>query len=542
MLTRHVCWQPCARPASPPPSTRALLPCRAGRVQEVLSVYAAMQDDECRPSTGTRALLMSTFVRADRCDLALQLFFDARLAGQPVTPDMQRGLICVASKVGRWPLALDLLDDLLATWTDTEERGQRSGELTEGGTPAGESSEERAPGVTSARAAAPDYVPMEDSISASEGAFEARQDQGSAAADLSSSKEVQFLAEAPLQPPVAAPTERPQNSLTAKQLGSAAAAAAGGASLYGKARGTEAESAWGEVLGAPNSSLPFNALISALARAGKWQIALSVFARMKKLGIPPDHFTWSGLASALARAGEFDRAMALFEYMGERERLEPTVVVCNCALLACQRKAKWQRALQLLWRMERMGVQADVRSYSMVIRTCELAGQSEAAMTVYQRMQKTGCKPNTFTLASLIRILGKTKDWQGAVKIFEDARSSGVPLNAHLFNALLEALLHNRQVAAARLYRVQMRRYRVVEDENTRAILKRAEQREVGWDAEWEEEVKEREKEKVREREREERERGEREKADREENEEGELGKDSVTWENEDDVWRLGKL
>ncbi|CAI5487182.1 unnamed protein product [Closterium sp. Naga37s-1] len=82
-----------------------------------------------------------------------------------------------------------------------------------------------------------------------------------------------------------------------------------------------------------------------------------------------------------------------------------------------------------------------------------LPGQSEAALTVYQRMLKAGCKPNTFTLASLIRILGKTKDWQGAVKFFEDARSSSIPLNAHLFNALLDALLHNRQVAAARLYR-----------------------------------------------------------------------------------------
>ncbi|CAI5978287.1 unnamed protein product [Closterium sp. NIES-65] len=454
---------------------------RAGRLQEVLAVYQAMQDDECRPSTGTRALLMSTFVRANRCDLALQLFFDARLAGQPVTPDMHRGLICVASKVGRWPLALDLLDDLLATWTDPGEEEQAglfvsrflhhepslppshfvvhviplSDDLLATWTDAGVAGE-RAAGAAAdgSRAAASADSRMEGIPPVPKKYFEARQDEG---------------------PPAAA----------AASGGGGDAAAPGAGSGRGGPRSSDAGSGerweggstWGEVLGAPNSALPFNALISSLARAGmlphlplylplsrplfltlshlqlphlparpphvlpmsspppfpsyppllpslrsmagQWQIALSVFSQMKKLGIPPDHFTWSGLASALARAGEFDRAMALFEHMGEREGLQPTLVVCNCALLACQHKAKWQRALQLLWRMERMGVQADVRSYSMVIRTCELAGQSEAALTVYQRMLKAGCKPNTFTLASLIRILGKTKDWQGAVKIFE---------------------------------------------------------------------------------------------------------------------------
>ncbi|CAI5977233.1 unnamed protein product [Closterium sp. NIES-65] len=454
---------------------------RAGRLQEVLAVYQAMQDDECRPSTGTRALLMSTFVRANRCDLALQLFFDARLAGQPVGrwplaldllddllatwtdpgEEEQAGLFvsrflhhepslppshfvvhviplsggALAPRfrspgrspchvdgrgVGRWPLALDLLDDLLATWTDAGVAGERAAGAAADGSRAAASADSRMEGIPP--------VPKKY--------FEDRQDEG---------------------PPAAAAASGGGGDAAAPGAGSGG----GGprSSDAGSGERWEGGSTWGEVLGAPNSALPFNALISSLARAGQWQIALSVFSQMKKLGIPPDHFTWSGLASALARAGEFDRAMAFFEHMGEREGLQPTLVVCNCALLACQHKAKWQRALQLLWRMERMGVQADVRSYSMVIRTCELAGQSEAALTVYQRMLKAGCKPNTFTLASLIRILGKTKDWQGAVKIFEDARSSNIPLNAHLFNALLDALLHNRQVAAARLYRVQMRRH-----------------------------------------------------------------------------------
>ncbi|CAI5487180.1 unnamed protein product [Closterium sp. Naga37s-1] len=218
---------------------------RAGRVQEVLAVYQAMQDDECRPSTGTRALLMSTFVRADRCDLALQLFFDARLAGQPVTPDMHRGLICVASKVGRWPLALDLLDDLLATWTDP-------GAAVE---PAAGVAVELAAGVAASATSR-----MESGPPAPDGSFEARQDEGSAAATVATAA-----------------------AIVATAAGDAAGDAAGGgrrrSSDAGSGERWEGGNTWGEVLGAPNSALPFNALISSLARAGKSVLYMSVQVR-----------------------------------------------------------------------------------------------------------------------------------------------------------------------------------------------------------------------------------------------------------------------
>ncbi|CAI5467807.1 unnamed protein product, partial [Closterium sp. Yama58-4] len=452
---------------------------RAGRVQEVLAVYQAMQDDECRPSTGTRALLMSTFVRADRCDLALQLFFDARLAGQPVTPDMHRGLICVASKrffdallagqpvtpdmcrglicvasksqplqlgaaatlrcqaasqpvtpdmhrglicvaskVGCWPLTLDQLDDFLATFDPCW--------------------------LTTSTSPRPPPLPhwhlaldlLDDLLAVSD------------RCGLTTFQQP-FLT-CPCSPYPSPYPSLPGGSLASRSrparrspchvdrpgghgqdegpAAAAAAAAAGGgrprSSDAGSGERWEKGSAWGEVLGAPNSALPFNALISSLARAGQWQLALSVFSQMKTLGIRPDHFTWSGLASALARAGEFDRAMALFEHMGEREGLQPTLVVCNCALLACQHKAKWQRALQLLWRMERMGVQADVRSYSMVIRTCELAGGWLSALS-------HGC--------ALLACQHKAK-WQRALQLLWRMERMGVQADVWSYSMVILCL------------------------------------------------------------------------------------------------------
>lgn len=119
----------------------------------------------------------------------------------------------------------------------------------------------------------------------------------------------------------------------------------------------------------------FNALISSLSRAGMWQEALDIYSDICAFGIKPDQFTWCALASALGRAGEYDQAMALNKDMTEMWGLQPNLEICNAALLACQQKGRWERALQLLWQMESAGISPDVVSFSTAIRACELAGE-----------------------------------------------------------------------------------------------------------------------------------------------------------------------
>ena len=63
------------------------------------------------------------------------------------------------------------------------------------------------------------------------------------------------------------------------------------------------------------------------------------------------------------------------EEMVSRHGLRPNQVVCNCVLLACQRSGRWREAVEQLARMNRMRVQADVRSYASVMVACECAGE-----------------------------------------------------------------------------------------------------------------------------------------------------------------------
>lgn len=264
------------------------------------SLWRSLLFDSLRPSVGTRALLMSTFVQAGRCDLCLELLFDARLAGDYVPPDMMRGAVAAAAKAGRWALALELLEEMLL---EVKAKGTRR--VVE------EEEEDRAASCQSAPQVGSGAVSIQNKHP----------------------NEVVSVTNNPASP-----------------------------------NGDHS----------PDLSIPlitFNAVISSLSKAGQWRLALCLFRCMLSLSVAPDLFTWSALSSALAREGDLEQVQLLGEEMQQQHGLRPSLVVCNCVLLACQRGGRWREAEEQLRRMERMGVRPDVRSYASAIVACEGAGE-----------------------------------------------------------------------------------------------------------------------------------------------------------------------
>eukprot|EP00897_Mesotaenium_endlicherianum_P004749 jgi/Mesen1/4301/ME000022S03586 len=360
-----------------PAYNTVMLSCgRAKQVKEVRTLWADMEAvDELQPNTGTYSLLLSTFVQADDCQLALEVYFRMLSRGLLPSPAMYKGLVCVAAKAGRWPLALDLFAEMLAS----------------GALPA------------------------------------------------------------------------------------------------------DAEGGGG---GRAQSVVVYNALLASVARGGHWEIALGLLDEMRAAGVPPDSFTWSSALTAFGRAGEYERAMAFHEDMlmaapsatrpGDEGGggggaggsvggggVEPTLEVCNAALLACQAKGKWQRGLQIIYDMERRGITPNVVSYSTLVKACEVAREGKPALEVYQRMLRVRCRPNAFTYAALIRTLGKAGEWQRAFEIFEDMRLAGDSPNVHVYNALIFALGHNGQPEMLMGVYKRMRRYGVMPDAVTEHMVRR---------------------------------------------------------------------
>lgn len=152
----------------------------------------------------------------------------------------------------------------------------------------------------------------------------------------------------------------------------------------------------------PNIIL-FNSMINSLGKAGEDELAFRIYHLLTSSGLKPDQYTWSALLSALYRSGRCWDALELFQGIKAKHSSLLNSHLYNIALMSCERLGQWEHALQLLWMMEKSGLQMSVVSYNHVIRACEVATKPKVALKVYQRMTHQRSSPDTFTHLSVIR-------------------------------------------------------------------------------------------------------------------------------------------
>lgn len=147
----------------------------------------------------------------------------------------------------------------------------------------------------------------------------------------------------------------------------------------------------------------FNSVINSLGKAGEDELAFRMYHLLTSSGLEPDQYTWSALLSALYRSGRCWDALELFQGIKSKHPSVLNSHLYNIALMSCERLGQWEHALQLLWVMEKSGLQISAVSYNHVIRACEVACEPKVALKVYRRMTHERCSPDTFTHLSVIR-------------------------------------------------------------------------------------------------------------------------------------------
>ncbi|KAH0450664.1 hypothetical protein IEQ34_021356 [Dendrobium chrysotoxum] len=218
--------------------------------------------------------------------------------------------------------------------------------------------------------------------------------------------------------------------------------------------------------GTKPSVIAYNSVISCLGKAGEDARAFKVYELMKLSGLTPDVYTWSALLSALYMSKRYADALRLFENFRALSVSQSYCQLYNIALMSCQRLGLWERSLQLLWQMEKSGMQMSAISYNHVIRACETARKPEIALQIYQHMIDQKQTPDTFTYLSLIRACIWGSLWTELEKI-----SECIPLDASLYNALVQGFcLRNKFLLAKQMY-TKMRSIGLEPDGKTRAMM-----------------------------------------------------------------------
>ncbi|KAL6867344.1 hypothetical protein ACP4OV_015368 [Aristida adscensionis] len=215
----------------------------------------------------------------------------------------------------------------------------------------------------------------------------------------------------------------------------------------------------------PNLIL-FNSMINSLGKAGKDELAFRMYHLLTKSGLKPDRYTWSALLSALYRSGRCWEALELFQGLKSKNPSMLNSHLYDIALMSCERLGQWKHALQLLWLMEKSGLQISAVSYNHVIRACEVACKPKVALKVYQRMARRGCSPDTFTHLSVIRACIWGSLWNEVEAILEE-----IAPDSSIYNTVIHGLCLRGKIGLANKVYTKMRHIGLTPDGKTRSFM-----------------------------------------------------------------------
>ncbi|KAJ3673913.1 hypothetical protein LUZ60_005905 [Juncus effusus] len=214
------------------------------------------------------------------------------------------------------------------------------------------------------------------------------------------------------------------------------------------------------------SLITFNSVINCLGKSGHAELAFRVYKILQLNNLQPDIYTINALLSALYRSNRYSKAIKLFQGVKKQGKIKLNLHVYNVVLMIFRKLGFWDRALQLLWEMERTGMEMHTESYNHVIYACEIACEPSVALRVYQHMVQRGCKTDNFTYLPLIRCCISGSFWTDLDEILK-----GIALDMSLYNTIVHELCSQDKIELARKIHVKMLKIGFKPDEKTKALI-----------------------------------------------------------------------
>ena len=166
------------------------------------------------------------------------------------------------------------------------------------------------------------------------------------------------------------------------------------------------------------SVVTYNAMVAACDWSGRWKQALDVFG-MARFSECKDLITYNSAISACdaaGAAGYLHHALTLLSDL-KQDSLQGNVVTYTAVISACESGGQWQQALLLLFEMEDVKVLPNIVSYSATISSCEKALRWQLVFFLLARLQSKDLQPNLITYNAVISACEKVGRWREALLV-----------------------------------------------------------------------------------------------------------------------------
>jgi len=222
------------------------------------------------------------------------------------------------------------------------------------------------------------------------------------------------------------------------------------------------EEMWEET-GVEFNEFTFNAVMTAYGNCGQCDYLPYMLNMMQDEGWTPGDAAYHALINAHGTAlvwgeeygNQWEGALAAFEEM-KAVGVQPDVRAYTILMDAYGNGLQWERALAAYDDMKAAGMQPDVGTYNVLLDACTKAAQPERAMATLEEMKVAGVAPDRDTYNTLIALHALTSErgrWERALAVFDEMKAAGVQPDVGTYDMLLSVLwLCGQRRTAIELY------------------------------------------------------------------------------------------
>lgn len=175
--------------------------------------------------------------------------------------------------------------------------------------------------------------------------------------------------------------------------------------------------------GVQGDAVIYNTIIKAMCEERKIVAAKKMVNQMEAAGVAPDSITYGLLMSALLKSGNPRACVTLFESACADRRtaaLTENVHLYTTAITAASALGDHDRALDLLSRMNSIGVKANIKTLTALMGACLASGKPNLAADIYKRIDS----PDGYATLQGLRALSASGNIEEGLSIVNKGRKS----------------------------------------------------------------------------------------------------------------------
>lgn len=198
----------------------------------------------------------------------------------------------------------------------------------------------------------------------------------------------------------------------------------------------------------------YNVVISKLAKARKLDAAMKLFEEMQNFKVMPNSITYGAIISACVRAGSEPLARKLFGEMLASPSFQPRVGPFNNMIqFYVRQQPDRERALEYFAELRRRHIKPSAHTYKLLMEAYSLIAPYDMPTAHRMLSDMERCdhiRPQATHYATLIYSYGTLqRDVKSADRVFQDMNDKNVTKDEVVYQAMLDTLVSNDQLARA---------------------------------------------------------------------------------------------